>query len=275
MILGIHGSVRDGLTQALAEAEEARCEVLQMLPYRRHSTPDEDELRFFRARLRRSCVKRLIAHSRFVPSLASDDEARRVRSVELLVFELELAQRLGAEAYVLHAGAYSVGGTPGEGLRKTGESITKAVGRSDFKGKILIENVPGGGRRLCGSLEELAQLRDAIGAGAQSGVCLDTAHAWAAGYDVASTEGALKFLALAQRLFGGAVAAFHLNDTAALLGSHKENHAHWGAGRLGREGISTMLAHVEYAQTPAIVETPKTPGGDRENLDYLAGLLDP
>lgn len=271
MLLGIHGSVRDGLGNAVMEAEDARCPVLQMLPYRRHSTPDKEELRIFRSRLARTSVTALIVHSRFVPSLASSDEKRRARSVELLAHELELAAQLGAHSYVLHAGAFSEGATPEKGLDLCAASIREASRRAPFGGPILIENVPGGGRRLCGALEEIAALRKRL-PDVMTGVCLDTAHAWAAGYDLSTAEGALQFLARAHRLFGGAVAAFHLNDSGALLASRQENHAHWGRGRLGREGIAAILARPEYADTPAVVETPKEPGADRANLDYLLGL---
>lgn len=269
MILGIHGSVRTGLSAALDEARQAGVRVLQILPYRRHHVPDQEELAAFRGKLG---DMRLLVHSRFVPSLASSDESRRARSVELLAMELKLAQGLGAEDFVLHAGAYSPGGTPEEGLKKCGESISKAAGFTDFRGTILIENVPGGGRRLGGRLEQIARLRDLIGARAKSGVCLDTAHAWAAGYDVSSAEGVLKFLARAHRLFGDGVRAFHLNDTRARLSSGREDHAHWGEGFLGREGLESLLSREEYADTPAILETPKTPGGDRRNLDWVAAL---
>ena len=270
MRLGIHGSVRNGLVQALDEARQAGCETMQMLPYRRHGVPDGEELARFRSGLRKSPVRSLLVHSRFVPSLASSDEKRRARSVELLAFELGLAGELGAELYVLHAGAYSPGGTAEDGLKKAAESINLAVGQAGYKGRILIENVPGGGRRLCGSLEEIAGLRESLRI--PSGVCLDTAHAWAAGYDLSSVEGALKFVARAHKLFGDDVAAFHLNDSGALLGSRQEHHEHWGKGRLGKEGIAALLARPEYAETPAIVETPKTPGGDQANLAFLAKL---
>jgi deoxyribonuclease IV len=273
MILGVHGSVRAGLLGALDEAEAARAPVLQCLPYRRHHPPSDDELSAFRARRAALGIVHLIVHSRFVPSLASSDAVRRARSVELLAEELSLAQKLGGDSYIVHAGAYSDGSTAKDGMRLAAQSITEAVGRTGFKGPVLVENVPGGGRRLGGALEQLAELRDLLGIRAKFGVCLDTAHAWAQGYGLSSAEGALKFLALAHRLFGDGVRAFHVNDSRALLGSHQEDHAHWGEGYLGKEGIRVLLERPEYADTPAIVETPKTPGGDRQNLDFLAGVL--
>lgn len=260
--------VREGLSAALAEAESAGCKALQLLPFRRHHPPADAELAGFRAGRERLGLERLVVHSRFVPSLASSDPERRERSVELLRFELGLAEGLGADCYILHAGAHSEGATAAEGLALAADSISRAA--DGFKTPLVIENVPGGGRRLCGPLEELAALRDRLKI--RSGVCLDTAHAWAQGYELATAEGMLKFLALAHRLFGGDVSVFHVNDTRALLGSHKEDHAHWGEGYLGREGVAALLARPEYARAVGIVETPKEPGADRRNLDYLAAL---
>ena len=115
MILGIHGSVRAGLLAALDEAAAAKVRALKILPYRRHHLPDAGELAAFRAKRLELGLPRLLVHSRFVPSLASADEARRGRSVELLAMELNLAEGLGAEEFVLHAGAYSPGDTAEDG----------------------------------------------------------------------------------------------------------------------------------------------------------------
>lgn len=270
MILGIHGSVRGGLSQALEEGAAAGCRALQMLPYTRHTRPAAEQLAAFRAAREKSGLSRLLIHSRFVPALASGDPLRRKRSVELLAYELGLAEDLGGEAYVLHAGAYSEGTTLEDGLRAAAESIDEAVERSGFRGPILLENVPGGGRRMGGPLEELAKLREALSC--RTGVCLDTAHAWAQGYDLSTAEGMLKFLSRAHRLFGDGLRAFHLNDSHALLGSCVESHAHWGEGRLGKEGIAALLSRDDLDDVVAIVETPKEPGADARNLAWLSAL---
>jgi deoxyribonuclease IV len=137
---------------------------------------------------------------------------------------------------------------------------------------VLVENVPGGGRRLGGRLEDLARLLDALPARVKAAACLDTAHAWAAGYELSTAEGALKFAARAHRLLGDRVRAFHLNDSRAVFHSHRENHWHLGRGRLGLEGLKVLLEREEYADLPAILETPKEPGADAENLKVARGL---
>jgi deoxyribonuclease-4 len=118
-------------------------------------------------------------------------------------------------------------------------------------------------------LEELAAL-----GGHVEGFCLDTAHAWAAGYELATAEGMLKFLSKAHRLLGSErVRAFHLNDSGALLGSNREHHASWGTGRLGSEGLKALLDRPEYAGALGILETPR--GEDERNLAFVRRLTGP
>jgi deoxyribonuclease-4 len=268
VILGVHCSVYRGLDQALERAVSLKVDAMQMLPYRRHHAPPPEECAEFDAQRRKSPVKRLFIHSRFVPNLASSDAETRRRSVSHLKTELKLASLLGAEGYVLHAAAYSVGSSFDEGLKLFAESVRAAGGDGP---PLLIENVPGGGRRMGGPLEELARLVEACpGAGA----CLDTAHAWAAGYALSSAEGMLKFLAKAHRLLGAeTVKLFHLNDTRALSGSHRENHEHWGKGFLGKEGLRTLLERSDFAHAVGILEPPLGPAErDRESLAFVRSL---
>jgi deoxyribonuclease-4 len=266
--------VRGGYQAALDEALALGCRSLQMLPYRRHHKPSPDELSSFNA-AQRAAKLQLLVHSRFVPSLASSEDARRNRSIQHLANELSLAQALGGAAFVIHGGAYSADSSLDEGVKLFARSVLMAVEQSSCRIPLLLENVPGGGRRMGGSLEDLARLHDALKPGLSSiGVCLDTAHAYAAGYDCSTAEGALKFLARAHRLLGfDAVKAFHLNDTRALLGTQREHHEHWGRGRLGSEGLKALLDRVEFADTPGIIETPRgSSADDRSSLDFARRL---
>lgn len=268
MILGVHAWVRRGHLRALDEARVLSCAALQVLPYARHRPPSDEELSAFRAARAASGVKALLIHSRFVPNPASSDAALRERSVGHLAGELRLCAGLGGDAYVIHAGAYSPDSGVEKGVRLFSDSVRRAVEAARFQGTILLENVPGGGRRMGGTFEELARLQDAVRPLVPNlGACLDTAHAWAAGYDLSSAEAALKFVARAHRLLGfDAIRAFHLNDSRALLGSHRESHEHWGKGRLGLEGLKALLEREEFADVPGILETPKEPGADAANL---------
>ncbi|MFI5344980.1 MAG: deoxyribonuclease IV [Elusimicrobiota bacterium] len=274
MILGVHASVRRGHRRALEEAAALSCSALQVLPYPRHNAPTDEELAAFRAARAASGVRVLLVHSRFVPSLASSDETRRARSVVHLAEELRLCAGLGGDSYVLHAGAYSPDSDADKGVRLFSDSVRRAAEKSGYRGTLLLENVSGGGRRMGGGFEELARLQDAVKPFVGDlGVCLDTAHAWAHGYDLSTAEAALKFVARAHRLLGlDAIRAFHLNDSRALLGSHREHHEHWGKGRLGLEGLKVLLEREEFGDVPGILETPKEPGADAVNLELVRRL---
>ena len=274
MRLGVHASIRKGYDAALSDALALGCESLQILPYRRHAKPSDEELSSFAAA--RSAAKlQLLVHSRYVPCLASSDFVRRNRSVKHLADELILTTALGGDAYVIHGGAYSPDSSLETGVKLFAESVIMAVQQSSCRTPLLLENVPGGGRRMGGSLEDLARLHDALKPSLPGlGVCLDTAHAYAAGYDCSSIEGALKFVSRTHRLLGfDSIKAFHLNDTRALLSSHREHHEHWGRGRLGSEGLKALLDREEFSSTPGILEMPM--GGredDRASLEFVRKL---
>ena len=125
-----------------------------------------------------------------------------------------------------------------------------------------------------GTLEELAELLELVRRTVSSAyICLDTAHAWAAGYDVATAEGMLRFLGrVHRRLDGASVRVFHLNDTRAKFGSFRENHEHWGKGFLGKEGLEILLGRSEYEEALGIIETPKGAAQDKKNLAFVSGL---
>lgn len=269
MDLGVHCPMVKGALGALEHARSLGCQAMQMLPYRRHEDPADQDFSAFRERREASGPRRLLVHSRFVPSLGSSDAARRERSIGHLARELELAARWGAEAFVLHAGAYSQDLTPEQGLELVASSIQRAARRAEKSVPIWLENVPGGGRRIGGRLEEL---RDLLAALPGSAAVLDTAHAWAQGYELSTAEGMLKFLAQVHRLLGAEnVRAFHLNDTRAKLGSHRESHAHWGEGYLGAEGLRVLLAREEYAAAAGVVESPRPWLGDEKSLAFVRG----
>ena len=276
MILGLHASIRAGYGAALETARLHDVGALQIFGYRRHHEPTAEELATFRERAA-GLGLRVVAHARYVPFLGSADEERHLHSARLLQRELRLAKALGAEGLILHAGAYAPEDDRARGLARVAEGILRAVEEVEPV-PLILENVPGGGRRLGGPLEELAELARLLSRRAVAlAFCLDTAHAWAQGYDLASVEAMWRFVGFAHRTLGAErIRIFHLNDSRALLGSHREHHWHWGRGYLGREGLQALLGRPEFAGALGILETPY--GADAENLAVVraaAGGPDP
>lgn len=294
MRLGLHLDIRGGHLAALRRAEALGCRAMQVLAYRRRpargtgaepgvatgvSTRWEDpaarELNEFRAAREAGPVESLIVHARYLPYLSAEDPQRRARSRALLVRELRLADALGGGCLVVHLGAWSYGSERRRGLELFAEAAAAACAEAAPTARLVIENVPGGGRRLGGSLEELAEALELLARrGARAQICLDTAHAWAHGYELDTREGMWRFLARAHRLFDAAnVPVFHLNDSRARHGSRREHHWHWGRGLLGSEGLAALLERPEYAGAAGILETPPGPGEDEANLRFVRALL--
>jgi deoxyribonuclease-4 len=263
MLLGVHCDVRGGYLEALRRAEALGCDAMQMLPYRRHHEPAPEEFAAFRRAFSGSRVRRLVLHARYAPFLASEDAAKRLRSVGHLSRELRFARSLGAGWLVMHLGAYSPGATPARGLELLADGVWEAFGGGPT---LLIENVPGGGRRMGGSLEELAgALRLLEDRGVDARACIDTAHAWSYGYEIDSRDSMALFLESAHRVLGADIPVFHVNDSGAGRGSRREDHARWGHGRIGSEALRELLER--EARAVAILEAPR--GTDEENLAFV------
>jgi deoxyribonuclease-4 len=268
--LGIHCDVRRGYVQALRTAESLGCEAMQILPYKRNHEPTEREFAEFRAAFADSPVERLVIHVRFLPFLASTDGDRHRRSIGHLEREIRYAAALGGEFLILHMGAYSPGSTLEEGTEIFAKGVVEAWRRTAPESlRLVVENVPGGGRRMGGSLEELAGLSAILNAeGIQTELCLDTAHAWAHGETLDSREGMWKWLAKAHRAFGAdRTSIFHLNDTRAPHGSNREHHWHWGRGFLGTEGLDALFEREDFSHAIGILEMP--PGNDEANMAWV------
>src|SRR5581483_7313367 len=200
MDLGVHASIRLGYQRAVEEARALGCRAIQIFCYRRHHVePDPAELKLFRDCLEELGV-RLLVHVRYVPSLASSDPKRRAHSAGWLARELRLSCALGAEALVVHAGAYSEGGDADAGMSFFVDGARRARDLAKASLPLLVENVPGGGRRMGGTLEEIGELGERLmREDFEVGYCLDTAHAFAQGYEVGSEGGMRAFLDSATR----------------------------------------------------------------------------
>ncbi|MFH1723248.1 MAG: deoxyribonuclease IV [Elusimicrobiota bacterium] len=275
MIFGVHCDVRGGYVPALRHAESLGCGAMQMLSYRRHHEPVPDELAGFRAAFSESALSRLVLHVRYLPSLGAEDAGRRRRSVDLLAREVRLARSLGGDWLVMHMGAYSSGSSLVRGTRLFAEGVRAALDEAGAEVPLAVENVPGGGRRMGGSLEELAALLEALDRlSVRAHVCLDTAHAWAYGYEIDGREGMWRFLGKLHRLIGAErVSVFHLSDTRVPLGAHREHHWHLGEGFLGTECLASLFEREEFRTAVGILETPAGAGLDAANLKRAHSLL--
>jgi deoxyribonuclease IV len=288
--IGIHTSIAGGYRNALESAHKLGCNALQIFS----ASPrmwaggapriTEADSLTFRTRRQELGLGPLVIHANYLINLAAPQPMLRTRSIQSFHDELVRGIALGADFVVVHPGSCS-DTAPAQSVRTAVESIKQAAKNLPPGSlRILIENTAGMGNALCWRLEQVGEIvaaLDAIGAGA----CLDTAHLFAAGYNIKSESGLASTLDLIDSTIGlERVPVFHVNDSKVPLGGRVDRHEHIGKGKIGAEAFRRILTHPRLGATPPqgltgrafLAETPiDDPGDDRRNVATLwefAGL---
>jgi deoxyribonuclease-4 len=264
MLIGAHVSPAGGLPKAIERGVERGCRAIQIFnqsPRMWKPTGYRDEdVAAFREAMDASPIDAVLIHAVYLLNCASDDSEIRAKSLASLTHSLRVGQAIGASGVVLHAGSAKKGDV-GEAIARAGETIREALEESDGC-ELHLENTAGAGGTLGRSFEELAQLLEASGAGKRLGVCLDSCHLLASGYDIRTAEGMSSVLRECSRKLGrGRVRSLHLNDSQTPLGSNRDRHANIGTGELGERGCSAFLSAPALQKLPCVLETP---GEDRK-----------
>jgi deoxyribonuclease-4 len=259
--LGAHLSIAGGLPRAIDRAQATRCEALQIFTksvgqWRARPIPD-DEAALFRARARETGLP-IVAHNSYLINIAAADPGLRAKSVAALGEEIDRAELLGLDGLVMHPGSYTTG-SEAQGLRLIAAGLAAVLrARPNGRVRILLEHTAGQGTNLGHRFEHLAAILEQLDGSPRIGVCLDTCHLLAAGYDVCSEPGYRQTFADFDRLVGlGRLAAFHLNDSKKPCGSRVDRHEHIGKGCLGLEPFRRILTDARFASLPMLLETPK------------------
>jgi len=269
--LGAHLSIAGGLPRALDRAKASKCEALQVFTksagqWRARELPD-DEVSQFRSQ-REALGIPVIAHNSYLINVAAAEPVLRARSIEALGAELDRAERLGLDGLVMHPGSYT-NGTEQQGLQLIAQALAALLReRPAQRVKILLEHTAGQGTNLGHRFEHLAAILDRLDGSPRVGVCLDTCHLLAAGYDLCSEAGYVSTFRDFDRLVGiGRLAAFHVNDSKKPCGSRVDRHEHIGKGCLGLEPFRRILNDRRFANLPMVLETPKldTPESRRKS----------
>jgi deoxyribonuclease IV len=308
--IGIHTSIAGDPAHALETASKLGCNTLQifsgsprMWP-RSGSRLNAGDAEQFRARRAALGLGPLVIHANYLINLASPDLVTRARSIQALNNELVRAIALGADFLVLHPGS-GRGGDRAEAVRSVAEGLRHASRGIRFQGarsrgpsaghkfaenfgdfrwgglRILVENTSGMGAAIGARFEELRTILD-LAPELPLGVCLDTAHAFAAGYAIHTAEGLEDTIAALDRTVTlQRVAMLHINDSKTLFDSRVDRHEHIGRGKIGRPAFERILAHPRLSAAAAgglpgrafILETPiDAPGDDRRNVRLLWAL---
>ncbi len=278
--LGAHMSIAGGHSKAVERAASVGCEALQVFskPSRVWAAPPlrEDEVQKFRDLMAAGPVKRVIAHDSYLLNLGTPKAEQRERAVNAFVDELERCAQLGIPWLVAHPGAHTGSGEEA-GLAAIAKSLSEALARTKGLGcRPALEITAGQGTTLGCTFEQMATLLDTTTGGDALGVCFDTQHAWASGYDLASEAGYAETFSRFDELMGlDRIVAFHINDSKKPRGSKVDRHDHIGQGHLGVEFWRRFINDRRFWGRPMVLETEKSDDlhEDREALELLRSLV--
>lgn len=279
-LLGAHVSTAGGVALAFERGAALGCDALQIFvkspsQWRSKALAPEEAEEFRAAHVGHGRPP-VVAHAAYLINLAAADPALLEKSRAGLADELGRAAALGLDGVVVHPGAHLGRGVDAALTAVAASLDAVCIQTAGAAPKILLELTAGQGTVVGHTLEQLAAIRARAEQPERLGYCLDTCHAFAAGYDVGSEGGVERFLADIERILGfGLVRAVHLNDSVGELGSRKDRHANIGAGRIALAGFQRLLMDSRTAAMPMILETPV--GDDEEgharDLATLRGLL--
>ncbi len=272
MRIGLHVRVGGGYAAAVARAKAIGCNAIQVFSSNprsyRTAAINVAALDEFAALRREAGIDPCVTHTPYLINLASEDPKIYQGSLHLLENDLAVAAR-GGIAYVnTHLGSYGKRDRR-EGFDAICRALESALAGIEPGVFLVMENSAGAGSLAGGTLEELGRFVSALDH-PQLGVCLDTAHAWAAGYQIDSSAGVDRFLYEAAECIGfDRIRMFHFNDTQVPLGGNRDRHWHIGEGNIGIEGFRALLVRPELAQKTAILETPGDDADDARNVQTV------
>jgi len=279
--LGAHTSIAGGVSQALVRGQSIGCEAIQIFTknQRRWGEPElpPQEIAAFKELQAETGIHPVISHNSYLVNIGSPDDELWRRSVDSLICELERCEALGLPYMNMHPGSH-LGSGEEVGLRRIAEGLDRVHGATPGYGVVtLLETTAGQGTDLGCSFSQLASIIEMVVHAERMGLCLDTCHIFAAGYELRTREGyEATFVELAALVGLERLKAFHLNGCRGELGSRVDRHSHINEGELGLEPFRMLLNDPRFADHPMLLETPKGKDmtEDIMNLTILRSLLE-
>jgi deoxyribonuclease-4 len=258
-LIGAHVSTAGGLWKAVERGVELGAEAIQVFNQSprawRPTAYGEDDFARFREALGESRVEAVMIHAVYLLNCASEDAELAAKSQAALIHALRIGDAIGAHAVVLHPGSAKLGSVP-EAIDRAGRIFAAALAETD-RCPLHLENTAGTGGTLGRTFAELAALLEAGGGDDRLGVCLDSCHLLASGYDIRTPEQLEAVVGDFDRAVGlGRLGSLHLNDSQTPLGSNRDRHANVGEGELGLDGCRAFVRAPGFAGLPCVLETP-------------------
>jgi deoxyribonuclease IV len=259
MLIGAHVSPAGGLPKAIERGSEIGCRAIQIFNQSprmwKPSTYPEQDVAAFKQAMADGPIDAVVIHAVYLLNCASDDPDIRAKSLTSLTHSLRVGHDIGASGVILHPGSAKTGDVP-SAIARAGETIREALSDSDGC-PLHLENTAGTGGTLGRSIDELAALLEASGGGERLGLCFDSCHLFASGYDIRTPAGMDTLTAEIDEKVGlERVGSLHLNDSQTALGSNRDRHANVGEGEIGLDGCAAFLSAPAFADLPCVLETP-------------------
>jgi deoxyribonuclease-4 len=261
--VGFHVSIAGGISNSVDNAKSISCSAFQIFsrnPRGWQAKPlVPGDVSSFREKMQKSGIDRnaTVVHMPYLPNLSGPAGEFYTKSVDTLAGEMARAGELGIPYLVIHLGSHMGKGSQA-GIDQLVNAVTAALDKGKKKGEgvtVLLENNAGQKNSVGATFEELRAILDRLGKGA--GVCIDTCHAFASGYDLRTGKDVEKTLDAFEKVVGmKELKVIHLNDSKGALGSNLDRHEHIGLGNIGKAGLAAFLKHKAIAQLPIIMETP-------------------
>lgn len=279
MILGVHVSGAGKIYQALDIAKGLGCDTLQIFSrspqsWRKGAQLAAEDVQEFNLRRKKFKINPVFIHISYLINLASPDPRLYNGSIQAYIEDIQEAERLGVDFIVTHMGSHKET-SEDAGIKRLVEALNRILDKTrGSKVGILLENTSGSGSWLGYRFYHQQKILKGLKEKSRVGLCLDTAHAYLAGYNLATKAGLEKMIDEIQEMVGiKLVKLIHLNDAAGELGCHHDRHDHIGGGHIGLAGMKRIINHPKLKNIPMILETPKsTPDSDQENLALVRKL---
>jgi deoxyribonuclease-4 len=263
MLLGAHVSTAGGLAKAHGRGVESESEAIQIFNQSprmwRPVVYSDDAIAEFNELMANGPVKAVVIHAVYLINCASNEQEVRSKSITSLTHALRLGDAIGSAGVVVHPGTLK--GKPLEdGLRLAGEAFREALAESE-KCSLLLENTAGAKGTLGRSFAELADLLERAGGGDRIGICLDSCHLLASGFEIRTPEGITEVLDECVESVGlERLQCLHVNDSKSELGSNRDRHASLTEGEIGADGLAAFLSEPRFQELPTVLETPGPSG---------------
>jgi deoxyribonuclease-4 len=277
MLIGAHVSPAGGPAKAIERGVEKGCDAIQIFNQNprawKPSVYSDQQVAEFHEAMEASRVDAVLIHAVCLLNPASEEKDFRDKTLASLGASLRAGDALGAHCVVLHPGSAKAGKVA-PAIKRAGKVIARALEESD-ECPLHLENTAGAGGTLGRSFQELADLLDASGGSDRLGICLDSCHLFASGYDIRTEEGLAEVLDDFDKTVGlSRLGSLHLNDSQTPLGSNRDRHANVGDGEIGRRGCSVFVSEPRFQDLPCVLETqgPQHTGPSKEEITLTRRL---